>query len=107
MAGQNDKKRDGRESLIAILVVAGEFLTWLFVTLHFVNSPLDEVSHLEGYVLGFPAISLVAHVLFFRTVPLTKSHLREVAKYASFHVLFFTVVGYVTLFAYILSQPYK
>ena len=107
MTIENDKKTDRRESRIAIMVVAGEFLTWLFVTLYFFNSPYSKVSDLAGFVFGFPAISMVAHLLFFLTVPISKPHRREVAKYACFHVLFYTIVCYVSLFAYIISQPYK
>ncbi len=103
----NDKKTARRESRIAIVVVAGEFLTWLFVTLYFFNSPYSVVSNLSGFVFGFPFISMVAHLLYFLTMPLSKPHRREVAKYAFFHVLFYTFVSYVSLFAYIISQPYK
>jgi hypothetical protein len=103
-----DNKREAqRESRIAIIVVACEFLTWLVVTFYFFNSSYSQVSDLSGFVFGFPAISLLAHLFFFLTVPRTKPQRREVAKYACFHVLFFTVVGYTALFLYLLSQPYK
>src|SRR5688572_20236078 len=96
-----------RDSLVAILVVAGEFLTWLGVTLHFFNSRYSEVSHLTGFVLAFPAISTAAHLFYFLVVPRKKPHRRAVAKYAFFHVLFLSVVGYIALFSYMVSQPYK
>jgi heme/copper-type cytochrome/quinol oxidase subunit 4 len=107
MNNETDKKAARRESLIATVIVAIEFLTWLFVTLYFFSSRYSEVSDLTGYVLGFPAISFIVHLVYFLAVPRRQAHRREVAKYALFFVLFFTIVGYIALVSYMLAQPYK
>lgn len=96
-----------KEARIAIVVVLIEFFSWLWVTLRFCNSPFNEVLHLIWFMLAFPAICLIAHLIFYRLVPHKKPYRREIARYAYYFVFLFTTVGYLLLFTFLITQPNK